>query len=169
MNTIGCILGLIVATLTFNACNSHQSPKGQSESVPNETGGLPPLTVKLQAFNKKYLTINHQDNTIAANSTNQKDGAWFEVVEIEGGRIALKGANNKYISVERSEKGKVTAAREQAGDWENFQFIDIDKNHLALKNSNGAYLAPDSTCQWQLFGNHKNMDKETYFAIELNR
>lgn len=69
----------------------------------------------------------------------------FEIIDVGGGQVALKGSNGNYVSSENGTK-ELTCTRTTIGGWEKFTLEDQGDGTQALKGNNGQYLRENMLC-----------------------
>jgi peptidoglycan/xylan/chitin deacetylase (PgdA/CDA1 family) len=69
--------------------------------------------------------------------------ARWGIVGLGGGRIALRAATGRFLSVPRGACGPVLATGLVIGEWETFAFEYVDEEHVTLRTARGAHVCCD--------------------------
>ena len=87
-------------------------------------------------------------------------------VKNESRRVGMKAANEKYVSADFNEGGRLVANRTHLDAWETFKLIKVG-NKVAFKADNGKYVSADFNEGGRLVANRTHLDDwETFKLIE---
>lgn len=85
----------------------------------------------------RYLTVgSDKDNRMTASGKHLGQLQSFEMVELTGGKVALRGWNRRYVSALNGGGGKVVVNREQRAAWETFELVNLGQGEYALRTAN---------------------------------
>ena len=95
------------------------------------------------AGSNKYMSSQNasQMNTVTTLGATEK----FEIIDVGGGKVALKGSNGNYVSSENGTK-EMTCTRTSIGDWEKFTLVDQGDGTQAILGNNSQYLRENMLC-----------------------
>ncbi len=95
------------------------------------------------AGSNKYMSSQNasQMNTVTTLGATEK----FEIIDVGGGQVALKGSNGNYVSSENGTK-EMTCTRTSIGDWEKFTLVDQGDGTQAILGNNSQYLRENMLC-----------------------
>lgn len=108
----------------------------------------------------------------ACTAPNEKAAQGEPQPGIEYDKIALKADNGRYVCADLDLPGddvaKLTASREQVGDWETFTVRNLGGGRVALKAGNGKYVCADFANGNYLAANRDSVAEwETFEIVEL--
>lgn len=91
----------------------------------------------------KYIGTSDPNKMATVSSVGSTEK--FEIIDVGGGQVALKGSNGLYVSSEDGLK-EMTCSRTTIGAWEKFTLEDQGDGTHAIKGSTGQYLRENMIC-----------------------
>lgn len=98
-------------------------------------------SVVIRPANGQFLSV--ASGNLRADAGNIWTNEVFQVVNLGGGKVALRGGNGRFVTAEAGGSANVTCNRTQIGVWETFTVVGLGSNRIALKSSDGTYLCAE--------------------------
>ena len=119
----------------------------------------------IRSENGKYLVTGTKSGNNALVARNETIGAdeIFNLVNLGVDKIALKGANGKYVCAEGGGGREVTVSRDKIGEWEIFQLVKLGGEQVAIKAANGKFL---SAKNGNVLANSESIEKDEVFTMK---
>jgi hypothetical protein len=158
MRTIAHTLVMTLLTIALIACtgNGTGTPKTGADQ-PAPAAQQLPTSIALKAANNAYVSSNaglEDDRAGILIADRPEAGEWetFELVDLGGGKVALRASNGKFVCADRSIGGLLVANRDTVGDWETFELLSFDGDRKVLRATDGRYVTADLGLEGDLKG-----------------
>ncbi|WP_234424313.1 M12 family metallopeptidase [Aquimarina sp. Aq107] len=102
----------------------------------------PPILIDFKGVNGRFVSSEFGYQPMNCNRTVAQSWEKFEIIRLEGGKVAFKGDNGKYVSSENG-LSAITCNRSEIGDWEQFTLVSIGGNKYVIKGNNGRYISSE--------------------------
>lgn len=129
-----------IAAMILTGCGaSGTAGRADAPGTPKER------TVALQGSNGTYVSCDLVEGDPLRERLLCKSpyiGAWekFTLVDLGGGRAALRATNGKYVAAELGEGAYLVANRDAVGAFETFALVRLEDGRITLKADNGQYV-----------------------------
>lgn len=165
MKTMKTALSAIFVSIILMSCGSGDKQGQADKQAEGNQQAQAGIKFILKASNSQYITIN-SDQVLVANEPITTKAEVFEKIDLGNGKCAIKTSNGKFVSADRSNFAKLTANRDNCGEWETFEIIAIDKASINIKTSEGKYVTSDRGKGDILMGDRPNAGDWETFVLE---
>jgi hypothetical protein len=114
---------------------------------------------------EKYVTVDSRDASLTC-TKKMSSASLFEAIDLGQGKVGLRTTNGKYVSVDRGNKNKAFANRDQALSWEMLEAYKLGDNKIALKSSNNNFISINSPQKDSVLIDANNQSREVFEYIE---
>ena len=98
--------------------------------------------VFIKGNNGKYVCGESANRPLICNTNNPSEGECFEMIQVGGGKVALK-CMGRYVSSENGQQ-PMMCNRSKVDDWEKFLFIKHPQNLCSFRGNNGKYVSNEN-------------------------
>ncbi|MCX6258492.1 MAG: DUF569 domain-containing protein [Bacteroidia bacterium] len=122
-------------------------------------------TIQLKSYHEKFVTADQdKGNQLFADRNNAGTLETFTMIDQGDGKIALKGSNGKYVSVD-PKTGLLYARSIIVQDWEKFTLVKISEEWVAFKANNGKFVSADKDNKLILIANRDSVKEWESFMM----
>jgi len=165
-NTVNGLTGSNTAFIN-NSGGYTATTSGNSWQVARKL--VPGTNVSLQAVgaNSKYVTAPSTTSPLIASSTTVGALQTFNVVDMGGGKVALKNtSSNQYVCADNAGASSLIANRPSAGAWETFMEVVAGSGNIALMAMvNDQYVTAENAGANPLIANRTSVGGWETFAV----
>ncbi len=143
-----------------------------SASAPNPApapspGGNLGGRIALKTQNGFYLTVS-SDGRLRADARTAGQQESFDLVKLDGDRVALRASNGRYVTALQSADRGLVADRSEVGTWESFRLVRRGGDRIALMTRQARFLSADAGGGNGLRADtYEAGDWETFQLVEL--
>jgi hypothetical protein len=129
------------------------------------------MQISLKALvNGSYVTLTPPSftNLKAAGDSSGEDAARFELINQDGGLVALRSTKTgKYVCAQDAGKAPLVCDRDEVGDWEHFELINLLNEQVALRAQiNGKAVCCEDQGRGFLIANRDSVGDWETFRME---
>ncbi len=137
--------------------------KPVEQQPPKETS----RKVSLQAWNGRYIyAVGGGGGEVLADRNVIDEWAIFDLIELEGNKIALRAHNDDYLSAERGgERPKITADRPERSRWEAFTLSKLEDDRVRLYTARGPYVSVEDNARGEVVARRGSSYEQTVFRL----
>ncbi|MCW3085015.1 MAG: hypothetical protein JWP12_2381 [Bacteroidetes bacterium] len=95
----------------------------------------------LKNSKNQFLTITEDSEKQLQITPDSLKATIFKIVPLGKDFVAIRTENNKSLSCDVENKGKISASHEWVGSWEIFKMIKNDDKTINIKGVNGSYFS----------------------------
>lgn len=118
-------------------------------------------TIVLRGDNTRYVSLL-SDSKLAVNQNSKSDAVSITVISAGNGKVALQASNGKYVTIDASSVGRVSATKNSIGATEKFTVEELASGGFSIKASNGKYIQAAYSSGGVLLANSNSPKKFTY-------
>lgn len=118
-------------------------------------------TIVLRGDNTRYVSLL-SDSKLAVNQNSKSDAVSITVLSAGNGKVALQASNGKYVTIDASSVGRVSATKNSIGATEKFTVEELASGGFSIKASNGKYIQAAYSSGGVLLANSNSPKKFTY-------